>query len=177
MNLLFKTTSWSRSKVCMRVWAPLLFLWRCLIICWIYRKPMYPPLGCTPLGVLGLEIPLPARWLWTSLYVMYLPKATVKLWESVTNWKLISTVIKITLTIKNLRCSNILMYNNVKWIREGEELLDHVLHSLYIIKKNPTNQPTNQKTPPPKHKIRNCWKENGVQNITRTLFLQTCGSH
>lgn len=39
-----------------------------------------------------------------------------------------------------------LIYNNVKWGREkGEELLDHVLQSLYIIKKK--TKTTNQKNP------------------------------
>lgn len=124
---------------------PFSFLWKYLILCSIYRDPMYTPLGCTPISVLSLKMPLPGRWLWTSPYITYFPRATVKLWKIVTSWKLIYIVIKITLTIKNLECSNMLVYSNVKWGRE--EVLDHVLYSLYIIKKKiiTNHQPTKKK--------------------------------
>jgi len=33
-------------------------------------------MSCTSLGLLKLEMPLPARGLWTSLCVTHMPKAT-----------------------------------------------------------------------------------------------------
>lgn len=87
---------------------------------------MYPPLGSIALGLQGPELPLPGKWLRISPYVLYLPKATVKLGKSV------KLKIDFTLTVKNSRRFNTLIYSNVKWVK-GEESLDHVLHSFCMI--------------------------------------------